>query len=45
MNNPEKKYRRSVVSIICYAIAVMILLYVCYQFGKMVGVINQYYLY
>ena len=43
MNNDVKKYRLSPVAVISYAIAVMILLFVCYQVGKMVGEINQYY--
>lgn len=43
MDKNVKKYRRSAVAIVCYAIAVAIMIYLCYQAGKMVGAINQFY--
>ena len=43
MNNPEKKYRRSVISIVCYVLAAAMLSYVCYTIGNTVHTINDYY--
>lgn len=43
MNNPEKKYRRSVISIVCYVLAATMLSYVCYTIGNTVHTINDYY--
>ena len=43
MNDNEKKYRRSAVSIVCYALAVLMLLYIVYMSGTTVAQINQYY--
>jgi len=42
MNN-LKKYRRSWASIVCYALAAAMLIYVCYLIGTTVSAINQYY--
>ena len=38
-----KKYRRSVVSVACYVIAILMFGYVCYQIGTTVQTINEYY--
>ena len=43
MNMKDKKYRRSGVSIACYVIAAIMLVYVCYQIGNTVSTINDYY--
>ena len=43
MNKPEKKYRRSVISIVCYVLAAAMLSYVCYTIGNTVHTINDYY--
>lgn len=43
MNNPEKKYRSSVISIVCYVLAAAMLSYVCYTIGNTVHTINDYY--
>ena len=43
MNMKDKKYRRSGVSIACYVIAAIMLVYVCYQIGSTVSTINEYY--
>lgn len=43
MNMKEKKYRRSGVSIACYVIAAIMLVYVCYQIGNTISTINEYY--
>ena len=39
----EKKYRRSAVSVICYILAAVLLVYVCYLIGSTVATINEYY--
>ena len=39
----EKKYRRSAISVICYILAALMLVYVCYTVGSTVSTINEYY--
>ena len=43
MKKDGKKYRRSVVSVACYVIAILMFGYVCYQIGTTVQTINEYY--
>ena len=43
MNDNGKKYRRSAVSIVCYAVAALMLLYIVYLVGSTAAQINQYY--
>ncbi len=43
MNKPEKKYRRSAISVACYVLAAVMLAYVCYTIGNTVQTINDYY--
>ena len=43
MDNKEKKYRRSALSIACYVIALLMLLYIIYMAGSTAAQINQYY--
>ena len=43
MKKDSKKYRRSVVSVACYVIAILMFGYVCYQIGTTVQTINEYY--
>lgn len=43
MKKDDKKYRRSVVSVACYVIAILMFGYVCYQIGTTVQTINEYY--
>ena len=43
MDNNGKKYRRSVFSIVCYALAVLMLFYIVYTTGSTIAQINQYY--
>ena len=43
MNKREKKYRRSGVSVACYVIAALMMVYVCYQIGNTIKTINEYY--
>jgi hypothetical protein len=43
MKEKGKKYRRSVLSIVCYAIALLLVFYIVYLVGNTVAQINQYY--
>ena len=43
MNDNGKRYRRSALSIVCYAIALLLLFYIVYLVGNTVAQINQYY--
>lgn len=43
MNMKDKKFRRSGISVACYVIAAIMLVYVCYQIGNTVSTINEYY--
>ena len=43
MYDKKKKFRRSPVTIICYVLAALMLIYTCYQGGTTVHQINEYY--
>ena len=43
MKNEGKKYRRSPISIVCYVLAAIMLVYVCYTIVSTVQTINEYY--
>jgi hypothetical protein len=43
MNDNNKKYRRSALSIVCYVLAALMLVYIIYTGGSTVAQINQYY--
>ena len=43
MNDNGKKYRRSALSIACYVITLLMLLYIVYLAGSTSAQINQYY--
>lgn len=43
MKDNEKKYRRSALSIVCYAVAALMILYIIYMMGNTVAQVNQYY--
>ena len=43
MKDNNKKYRRSALSIACYALAALMMLYIIYTAGSTVAQINQYY--
>lgn len=43
MDNKNKIYRRSGITIACYVFAVILLIYTCYNAGTVVNQINEYY--
>ena len=43
MYDKKKKFRRSAVTIICYVLAALMLIYTCYQIGNTIHTINEYY--
>ena len=43
MNDNNKKYRRSALSIVCYVLAALMVLFIIYTAGSTVAQINQYY--
>ncbi len=43
MNDNNKKYRRSVLSIVCYVLAALMVIFIIYTAGSTVAQINQYY--
>lgn len=43
MNTKEKKYRISGLTVLCYVIAALMLVYVCFQVGNTIATINDYY--
>lgn len=43
MYDKKKKFRRSPVTIVCYVLAALMLIYACYQAGTTIHQINEYY--
>ena len=43
MYDKKKKFRRSPVTVICYVLAALMLIYACYQAGTTIHQINEYY--
>ena len=43
MYDKKKKFRRSPVTVICFVLAALMLIYACYQGGSTIHQINDYY--